>query len=231
MACYILFSFSHYWIISTVNLSEAGASFQCFCTFWHFSTAIATQKPSKRSQRKYVTYLKNSLLMDTDKVQCFCQKVVSKCFKKAFHQWHGETIDPRPRGGIQRLSRWSRCLNKSDTKINDLFTLLSSVAHITNPPHHFGSLQCVGVAAVLPNWEDSTPAIAHKAGHGKLSWCIPTQKEAAPTWMAPLVLSWYTLKRGRQTLCVTPAPATAAAPYKTQNKLLLKFAYVSALWD
>lgn len=24
------------------------------------------------------------------------------------------------------------------------------MAHITNPPHHFGSLQCVGVAAVLP---------------------------------------------------------------------------------
>lgn len=37
--------------------------------------------------------------------------------------------------------------------------------------------------------------------------------------MAPLVLSWYTLRRGRQTLWVTPAPAIAAAPYK--NRLLL----------
>lgn len=113
----ILSSSSHYRTISTVNLSVAGASFQCLCTFWHVST-IAAQKPSEPSQRKYVTYLQNPLLMDTNKIQSFCQEVVSKCFKKALHQWHWETIDPRPRWGIQRLSRWSRCLNKSDTKIN-----------------------------------------------------------------------------------------------------------------
>lgn len=31
-------------------------------------------------------YLKNPLLMDTNKVQCFRQEVVSERFKEAFHQ-------------------------------------------------------------------------------------------------------------------------------------------------
>lgn len=32
------------------------------------------------------------------------------------------------------------------------------------------------------------------------------------TCPVPLLLSWYTLKRGKQMLCVMPAPATAVAP-------------------
>lgn len=103
---------------------------------------------------------------------------------------------------------------------------LPSVAHATNPPPCVGSLQSPGVAAVPP---DGSALLNHspRAGHGMCSWHVPTQKDAAPTWMAPLVLSWYTLKRGRQTLSVTPAPATAAAPYKTQNEPLLKWAHLS----
>lgn len=34
----------------------------------------------------------------------------------------------------------------------------------------------------------------------------------ALTCPVPLLLSWYTLKRGKQMLCVMPAPATAVAP-------------------
>lgn len=50
-----------------------------------------------------MAHLKDPLLMNTHKVQRFCQEVVSQCFEKTFHQGHGEAIDPGPGGGIQGL--------------------------------------------------------------------------------------------------------------------------------
>lgn len=57
-----------------------------------------------------MTHLKNPLLMDTNKVQCFCQKVVSQRLEETLHQRHGEAIDARPGGSVLRLPRRSRGL-------------------------------------------------------------------------------------------------------------------------
>lgn len=209
-------------------------SFQCFYSFWHVSTAISTEKPSEPSQRKYVTYLKDPLLMDTNKVHCFRQEVVSQRLKKALHQGHGETIHTRPGGSIQRLPRWSRCLKKTDVRTNDLFTLLPSMTHATAPSLHYGSLHVLG--ELLSSHTPRAPLQPQPSRQSRASSpgtfpqaLLAHSHSEAPTWMAPLLLSWYTLRRGRQTLCVTPAPATAAAPCKAQNKPPLRSVCISPM--
>lgn len=119
-----------------------------------------------------MTYLKNPFLMDTNKVQCFCQKVVSECLEKTLHQRHGEAIDPRPRGSILRLPRRSRCLHRYKNK-RLLYTTAQRGTH-HKPFTSFSSLQVrQEIAVPQPKGFFSSHSLQGRAQQALVAHCHP----------------------------------------------------------